>query len=94
MNYLMSEDGTVFTEVNVRGLGERAGTTAYTFVDGAPHVYAAPTWRIGPDKQELRRLVSLTRCEALERMAVDLQRQATVLIQHACDLRQYLEHKA
>lgn len=94
MNYLISEDGAVLTEVQVIGPGQQQGTTAYTFSGHAEHVYAAPSWRVGSDKQELRRLFALRRCEALEHMARTLQQQSSALFQHAADLRGFLEMKA
>jgi hypothetical protein len=94
MSYLISEDGAAFTEVTVMGPGEQAGTTAFKFAETEPHVYTAPAWRLGTDKAELRRQFALRRCDALERMAVDLQRQSTVLMQHAVDLRRFLEGQA
>lgn len=35
MNYLISEDGAVLTEVQVIGPGQQQGTTAYTFSEHA-----------------------------------------------------------
>ena len=88
---LISEDGAVFYPVDVRGPGERQGTTAYTFPGHDDYVYAAESWRIAPEQKELQLRFAIKRCDALERMATELQRHSAVLFQHAADLRHYLE---